>query len=125
MSGQTLVLDEQPFRPTQPAPHRCHQSGVHHQIHGDHRRRHRRSGWIAVCHEPLMELLPARHRGLEVTVSVVSACPQFERRRALGFDSGIVEQVEGDLPFPPVNRLLYRRNRAHCRIVTPIVTPSW
>ena len=47
VSGRLVVTVEQALRPGQPAAHRCHQRGVHEQVHRDANRRARRRHRVA------------------------------------------------------------------------------
>ena len=67
--GCVVVSFRQALRPLEPAPHRSHQPGVHHQVHGRHRRGPRRLDRIVVDEEGV-EVLERAHRRLEIAVSI-------------------------------------------------------
>ncbi len=91
--GCVVVPFHQPFRPPQPASHRGHQPGVHHEVHGGHCRRTRRLGRMVVD-QLRVEILERAHGRLEITVPVRRLGSQLQPFGARRLGAHFIEQPE-------------------------------
>jgi hypothetical protein len=78
MDRGLVVFGDQSIGPAEPPPDRCHQSGVDHQVHGDHDGCPCRAEVVTVRDVQRVELFPRRHGSFGVSIDVGSLRHRLE-----------------------------------------------
>ena len=106
-AGPSACAIEQPIGSAQPTPDGCHQAGVDQQEQRHHGRGTGRSTRVTPLDQQSVQVLPCRHRRLEVADAVLGFGPQLEPVGEIEIEVAgalveLVELVERSLPVTAV-----------------------